>query len=110
MSYLYWLTDGQIARGTVRCQRCERRPVAAACKPVRNAAATAAGQRSTFDEDRGAYRVDSEGLQGDARHHPGPSFRHFWPIMALRSHSARYGGSSRGAGSRAKKDSARDRA
>ena len=34
---------------------------------------------------------------------PWPNCRRFWPITAPRSRSARYGGSSRGAGSRAKK-------
>jgi transposase len=33
--------------------------------------ATATGRRSTFDEDRGACRVDPGRLQGDPRHHSG---------------------------------------
>jgi hypothetical protein len=34
----------------VRCQRRERRPVAVARKPARDASVAAAGRRSTFDE------------------------------------------------------------
>lgn len=52
--------------GTLRCQRRERCPVAVACKSAWDAGAAAAGWRSTFDEDRGACRVDHTGLQGDA--------------------------------------------
>jgi len=77
--------------------------VAPACKPARNAGGIAAGWHSTFDQDRGACRVDPGGLQGDARHHLGRVAGASGRSRPPRSHSARYGGSSRGAGSRAKK-------